>query len=130
VTSLLRARPDEPRRRFTVTRARRANVPQAGLSAGRPRIVAETSQADSAGLVPVTRSFQAKGHEVVQAGAELSIRSADNHRACGNGSSEQGSLGGIAPLSSDAVGQHLRRDEDRRLCQDREIQRIAGPGIH
>src|SRR5215472_9544982 len=65
-----------------------------------------------------------------QADAELSIRSADGHRARGNGLPEQGSLGGLALLPANAVGQHLRRDEDRSLCQDREVQRIAGPGIH
>jgi hypothetical protein len=42
---------------------------------------------------------------------------------------EQRSLSGLGLLPTDAVGQHLQRDEDRSLCQDREVERIAGPGI-
>jgi hypothetical protein len=66
----------------------------------------------------------------VRADGELPIRSADSHRTCGNGSLKHGSLSGIALLPADAVGQHLGCDEDRSLCQDREVQRIAGPGIN
>jgi hypothetical protein len=65
----------------------------------------------------------------VKADDELSIRFADSHRACGNGSLEQGGLSGIALLPTNAVDQHLRRDEDRSPCQDREVERIAGPGV-
>lgn len=63
-----------------------------------------------------------RGLQGVQADAELSIRSADSHRACGNSALEQRSLNGVGLLPTDAVGQHLRCDEDRSLCQDREVE--------
>jgi len=86
-----------------------------------------------------SRSSQASDQQVhktsersagARADAELSIHSADSHRGCGNGSLEHGGVSGIALLPTEAVGQHQRRDEDRSLRQDREVQRIAGPGIH
>jgi hypothetical protein len=48
-----RVNPDGDSRSLVV---RRAKMPQISVSAGRPWIVDETSQADSAGSIPVTRS--------------------------------------------------------------------------
>ena len=36
----------------------------------------------------------------------------------------------MCPVPAGAVGQHFRCDEDRSIGQDREVQRIAGPGSH
>ena len=97
----------------------------------RPTSSARTGQRPSQQQVVAgcTLASCKRGHNVVQADAELSIRLADGHRTRGNSALEQRSLSGLSLLPTNAVGQHLRRDEDRSLCQDREVERIAGSSI-
>src|SRR5260370_17576560 len=63
----LRARPDEQSRVVTVTYGQTIEIPQVTESAGGRRTTPQTSQADSAGSIPVTRS-----HVKAQVGGNVS----------------------------------------------------------
>jgi hypothetical protein len=118
--------------RLTRDRARATNVPLAPALSGTSRSLAGSSRRRSGLLSQVDVAFckqvlapYKRGGYQLYTDAELSIRSAESHRACGNSALEQRSLSGISLLPTDAVGQHFRRDEDRSLRQDREVERIA-----